>query len=67
MVLTGDEKGSARLWDAAGGGPIGQPLEHRAAVTAAAFSPDGSAALTGSADGTARLWDAATGRPRAAP
>ena len=54
---------TARLWDAATGRPIGEPLEHQQVVEAVAFSPDGKSVLTGSADGTARLWDAATGRP----
>src|SRR5206468_3339164 len=57
----------ARLWDAATGRPIGPPLEHRATVTAVAFSPDGRTLVTGSRDRTARLWDAATGRPIGPP
>ncbi|MBV8233670.1 MAG: protein kinase, partial [Planctomycetaceae bacterium] len=40
---------------------------HRAAVTAVAFSPDGTTVLTGSYDSTARLWDITTARPRGAP
>ena len=35
---------------------------HSAAITSAAFSPDGSRAVTGSQDNTAKLWDAATGK-----
>jgi len=34
---------------------------HTDAVTAGAWSPDGSRILTASEDRTARLWDAATG------
>ena len=49
------------LGDAASGSPIGKPLEHRAAVHAATFSPDSKMVLTGSEDGTVRLWDVATG------
>ena len=60
-VLTGSDDGTARLWDAATGKPIGPPLPHQDAVNAVAFSPDGKTVLTGSWDKTARLWDAATG------
>ena len=38
---------------------------HTDAVTAAAFSPDGSRIVTASADDTARTWNARTGAPEA--
>jgi WD40 repeat protein/Flp pilus assembly protein TadD len=63
IVLTGSEDKTARLWSAASGEPIGQPLEHQGAVWSVAFSPDGRRILTGDDAGTARLWDAATGQP----
>jgi tetratricopeptide (TPR) repeat protein len=72
-VLTGSNEGSdsadgtARLWDAATGQPIGLPMQHRRWISSVAFSPDGKTVLTGSADKTARLWDAATGRPIGPP
>jgi WD40 repeat protein len=57
-VLTGGADGTARLWDAATGKPVGPPLSHippgglppgrQCAVVAAAFSPDGQLVLTGS-------------------
>jgi WD40 repeat protein len=62
-VLTGSFDGTARLWSAATGEPIGEPLTHAARVRVVAFSPDGNLAATGSFDGAARLWDAATGKP----
>ena len=62
-VLTGSEDNTARLWDAATGRAIGQPLAHKGPVSSVAFGPDRKVVLTGSLDGTARLWDAATGRP----
>ena len=61
-VLTGSEDGTARLWDAATGRPIGLPLEHPDSVSSVAFSPDGRTFLTGCLDRTVRLWDAATGK-----
>ncbi|MCI0682578.1 MAG: serine/threonine protein kinase [Gemmataceae bacterium] len=39
--------------------PIGQPLRHRANVTAFAFCPDGKLLATGSEDGNAYLWKCA--------
>ena len=66
-VLTGSDDGTARLWSAADGTPIGQPLKHQGAVVAVAFSPDGKTILTGGADGTARLWSAADGTPIGRP
>jgi tetratricopeptide (TPR) repeat protein len=58
-VLTGSGDKTARLWDAATGQAIGQPLEHQGEVVAVAFSPDGRTLLTGSWDKTARVWEAA--------
>lgn len=55
-ALTGCAGGTARLWDAATGKPIGPALRHNDWVVGAAFSPDGRTLLTGSSDGTARLW-----------
>ncbi len=76
-VLTGSVDSTARLWDAATGLPIGEPMEHRGRVRSVAFSPDSKTAVTGSAhppindahtgstDGSVQLWDAATGVPLA--
>jgi WD40 repeat protein len=60
-VLTGSEGKTARLWDAATGKPIGNPL-YRDDSGRCAYSPDGKTVLTRSGH-TARLWDAATGKP----
>jgi WD40 repeat protein/tRNA A-37 threonylcarbamoyl transferase component Bud32 len=80
MVLTGGNDGTARLWDAATGKPIGSPLQHEGMelvpepVCSVQFSPDGKSMVTGTAFGmvlrgnrlgrTARLWDTATGKIR---
>ncbi len=66
-ILTGSWDKTARLWDAATGKPIGQPLAHPNIVKSAVFSPDGKTILTGCLDSTARLWDAATGQPIGEP
>ena len=54
---------TARIWDAASGKAIGEPLKgQKNAVTSAAFSPDGRRIITASFGGTARLWDVTSGR-----
>ena len=45
-VVTGSKDGTARLWDAATGRPIGRPLRARGQVWSSAFSPDGQLVLT---------------------
>ena len=60
-IVTASEDKTARIWDAATGRPIGEPLEgHEKEVTSAAFSPDGKRIVTASEDKTARVWDAET-------
>jgi WD40 repeat protein/serine/threonine protein kinase len=54
----GVTQSAIRLFDAATGNPLGQPLEgHRAWVGALLFMPDGRRLVSGSADQTIRLWD----------
>jgi hypothetical protein len=57
QVLTASKDWTARLWDAATGKSIGEPMWHEGWVVTAQFSPDGKQVLTASEDGTARLWD----------
>ena len=52
---------SARVWDAQAARSW-QGSAMAAAVTAAAFSPDGTRIVTASQDNTARVWDATTGK-----
>ena len=65
--MTASLDGTARLWDAASGKPIGEPMKHEEEVYSAQFSPDGQRVVTASADNTARLWDAASGKPIGEP
>ncbi|MFO0868070.1 MAG: serine/threonine-protein kinase [Pirellulales bacterium] len=62
-LVTGSADGTARLWDAQTGQPLGEVMRHQKSVWAAAFSPDGTRVVTGADDRTARLWDAQTGQP----
>src|SRR5208282_965113 len=61
-VVTASEDKTARVWDAASGKAIGEPMRHEDAVRSAQFSPDGQRVVTASEDKTARVWDAATGK-----
>lgn len=54
---------NVRVWDAATGKELGQPLRHQDIVVAAAFSPDGAKIVTASTDGRARVWAAPHRRP----
>jgi WD40 repeat protein len=62
-ILTASADKTARLWDAATGAQIGEPMRHNDEVVDAAFSPDGARIATASKDHTARLWDATTLKP----
>ncbi|GAA3683057.1 hypothetical protein GCM10023081_21260 [Arthrobacter ginkgonis] len=67
-IASGSTDGTVRLWDAATGEPVGEPLSgHTSDVWGVAFSPDGRRIVSGSTDGTVRLWDAATGEPVGEP
>jgi WD40 repeat protein len=67
-IVTASLDKTLRLWDAATGKPIGEPLRgHQEAVYVASFSPDGGRIVSASQDRTARLWDAATGMPIGEP
>jgi WD40 repeat protein len=66
-ILTASSDKTARMWDAATGAPIGEPMRHEDEVVEAAFSPDGARIVTASKDRTARLWDAATFKPLGEP
>jgi len=62
-IVTASSDKTARIWDAATGKAIGEPLKgHEGAVWSAAFSPDGKRVVTASDDKMARMWDAASGK-----
>ena len=66
-VVTASVDKTARVWEAASGRPVGEPLRHDGGVSAASFSPDGRWVVTASEDKTARVWEAASGRPVGEP
>ncbi len=67
-IVSGGADNTVRLWDAATGQPVGQPLTgHTESVSSVAFSPDGKRIVSGSEDSTVRLWDADTGQPVGQP
>ena len=60
-VTTGTD-GTARLWAAATGQPLGAPLRHPGVVRHAAFGPDGQRLATACNDGTVRFWTVPGGK-----
>ena len=65
-VLTASE-GTAQLWDAATGQPLGQPMKHGGDILTAVFSANGQRVVTTSEAETAQVWEAATGTPLGQP
>ena len=61
LVLAADDH-SVRVWDAASGKPLGEPMPHRAAATAAGFSADGKRVYTACLDGLLRWFEADSGQ-----
>jgi WD40 repeat protein len=58
-LVSGHRDGTARLWDAVNGRPIGDPHgAHRRGVSAVVFSADGQRFLSATLDGAVRPWPA---------
>ncbi|MBD2078310.1 PQQ-binding-like beta-propeller repeat protein [Phormidium sp. FACHB-592] len=67
-IISGGGDNTVRIWDAATGKQIGQPLTgHVKPVYSVAFSADGKRIISGSVDKTIRIWDATTGKPISQP
>lgn len=58
----GSEAGRFWLWDLRSGELVSEPERHSDAITAIAYSPDGSQLATASEDGSVRTWQADNGR-----
>src|SRR5439155_20957918 len=56
ILLTGSMDTTACLWDTRTFGRLGPPLAHDGALTAVAFSANGTHAITASTDWSARVW-----------
>ena len=67
LIATASQDGTAHLWDAGTGAPIGPALTHDHYVIFADFSPDSRLLATGSQDGTAKIWRTADGVEVGAP
>ena len=61
-VVTASWDGTAQVWDATSGKPIGEPMKDENGLLSAQFSPDGQRIVTASWGKTARVWDAVTGK-----
>src|SRR5690606_4863605 len=61
LLATASSDGTARVWDARGGGQLFVLPSPPGGVNRVTFSPEGDHIVTVSDDKKARVWDAATG------
>ena len=62
QIVTGSFDNTVSLWDPHTGRRLHTLIGHRAEISSAQFSYDGSLIATGSMDKTCKLWDARTGK-----
>jgi WD40 repeat protein len=65
--VTASEDGTAQVWEANTGQPIGPRLRHEQGINDVRFGPDSQWVATASLDGTLGIWDVPSGRPRLPP
>src|SRR5262245_14779521 len=61
VILTGDDAGNARLWDATSGLPLSEWVKNGPSLKRAHLSPDGKWALSAAETGTVRVWSVLLG------
>jgi WD40 repeat protein len=66
-VITASFDGTAQIWDAHTGRPVGEPMNHADMVYDPKFNHNASIVLTFGRSRTARLWDATSSRPLGEP
>ncbi|MFY9921617.1 MAG: hypothetical protein WAL26_24965, partial [Mycobacterium sp.] len=56
-IVSGSNDATVRVWDAATGQPLGEPLTgHTAEVQSVAFNSNGTRIVSGSRDNSLRIW-----------
>ncbi len=66
-AVTCSDEGTARLWDARTGQPVGTPLRHGRGVRQGLLTPDGAALVTADEQSVVRVWELNTGKTRFNP
>ncbi|HEY9137293.1 MAG TPA: WD40 repeat domain-containing protein [Terriglobus sp.] len=61
-ILTALDDKTIRVWDAATGHPLADPMKHEADILDVAWSADGTRIASSSRDGKVHLWDATSGK-----
>ncbi|MBL8186796.1 MAG: serine/threonine protein kinase, partial [Acidobacteria bacterium] len=61
-LATGDQDGTARIWDAASGQLLNTLQFHKQRILSVEFSPDGRTLATGGDDFVIALWDVTSGK-----
>lgn len=67
LLATGDHGGTIRLWNAATGRPLGEPLAAGSSITDLSFDPGSAILASADADGEIRFWDIQNSRELGGP